>query len=327
MKAVVYTQYGSPDVLTLSEIEQPMVNNDEILVKVHASSVTTGDVNMRNFVFVPSGFKTISRLMFGYNTPKKPVLGMEFAGEVVGIGSDVSKFKVGDAVFGIDGNQIGAYAEYKAVSESRGVVLKPTNLTYQEAVAIPNGALTALTFLRKLGKVQPGEKVLIVGASGSVGSAGVQIAKYLGAEVTGVCSGRNVDLVKSLGADHVIDYTQNDVTKGTEKYDVIFDTVNKTRYAKCKHILNNGGRFLVGAGGPLAFLQMARTALFGSKKIISGISSESQADLAFIKDLVEQGHIQPVIDRSYPMADMAEAHRYVDTGRKRGNVVIDIVPA
>ena len=327
MKAVVYTQYGSPDVLTLSEIEQPSLNDDQVLVKVHATSVTTGDVNVRNFVFVANGFKTISRLMFGYNKPKKHVLGVEFAGEVVGIGDDVKKFKVGDAVFGIDGFGMGAYAEYKAISENKGVAHKPINLTYQEAVGIPNGTLTAFTFLHKLGKVQPGEKVLVVGASGSVGSAGVQIAKYLGAEVTGVCSGRNVDLVKTLGADNVIDYTQTDFTQGNEKYDVIFDTVNNTRFAKCKSVMNRGGRFLVGAGGPLAFLQMARTALFGSKKIISGMSSESQADLTFIKELVEQGHIQPVIDRSYAMADMAEAHRYVDTGRKRGNVVINIVPA
>ncbi|MCA9883096.1 MAG: NAD(P)-dependent alcohol dehydrogenase [Anaerolineae bacterium] len=327
MKAVVYQQYGSPEVLTLSEIEKPSLKNDEILVKVHATSVTTGDVNLRNFVFVPHGFRLITRLVFGINKPKKHVLGIEFAGEVAAVGSEVSKFKVGDAVFGLDGTNWGAYAEYKAVSQNVGVTHKPTNLSYDQAVAIPNGSLTALTFLSKLGKVQPGEKVLIVGASGSVGSAAVQIAKYLGAEVTGVCSARNVDLVKSLGADHVIDYSKEDFTKGRETYDVIFDTVNKTRFGKCKRILNNGGRFLVGAGGPLAFLQMARTALFGSKKVLAGTSSESQENLAFIKELVEQGHIKPVIDRSYPLAKIVEAHSYVDTGHKRGNVVVTIVPA
>lgn len=327
MKAVVYQQYGSPEVLTLSEIEKPSLKNDEILVKVHATSVTTGDVNLRNFVFVPHGFRLITRLVFGINKPKKHVLGIEFAGEVAAVGSEVSKFKVGDAVFGLDGTNWGAYAEYKAVSQNVGVTHKPTNLSYDQAVAIPNGSLTALTFLSKLGKVQPGEKVLIVGASGSVGSAAVQIAKYLGAEVTGVCSARNVDLVKSLGADHVIDYSKEDFTKGRKTYDVIFDTVNKTRFRKCKRILNNGGRFLVGAGGPLAFLQMARTALFGSKKVLAGTSSESQENLAFIKELVEQGHIKPVIDRSYPLAKIVEAHSYVDTGHKRGNVVVTIVPA
>ncbi|MCA9889329.1 MAG: NAD(P)-dependent alcohol dehydrogenase [Anaerolineae bacterium] len=327
MKAVVYQQYGSPEVLTLSEIEKPSLKNDEILVKVHATSVTTGDVNLRNFVFVPHGFRLITRLVFGINKPKKHVLGIEFAGEVAAVGSEVSKFKVGDAVFGLDGTNWGAYAEYKAVSQNVGVTHKPTNLSYDQAVAIPNGSLTALTFLSKLGKVQPGEKVLIVGASGSVGSAAVQIAKYLGAEVTGVCSARNVDLVKSLGADHVIDYSKEDFTKGRKTYDVIFDTVNKTRFRKCKRILNNGGRFLVGAGGPLAFLQMARTALFGSKKVLAGTSSESQENLAFIKELVEQGHINPVIDRSYPLAKIVEAHSYVDTGHKRGNVVVTIVPA
>lgn len=327
MKAVVYQQYGSPEVLTLSEIEKPSLKNYEILVKVHATSVTTGDVNLRNFVFVPHGFRLITRLVFGINKPKKHVLGIEFAGEVAAVGSEVSKFKVGDAVFGLDGTNWGAYAEYKAVSQNVGVTHKPTNLSYDQAVAIPNGSLTALTFLSKLGKVQPGEKVLIVGASGSVGSAAVQIAKYLGAEVTGVCSARNVDLVKSLGADHVIDYSKEDFTKGRKTYDVIFDTVNKTRFGKCKRILNNGGRFLVGAGGPLAFLQMARTALFGSKKVLAGTSSESQENLAFIKELVEQGHINPVIDRSYPLAKIVEAHSYVDTGHKRGNVVVTIVPA
>lgn len=327
MKAVVYQQYGSPEVLTLSEIEKPSLKNYEILVKVHATSVTTGDVNLRNFVFVPHGFRLITRLVFGINKPKKHVLGIEFAGEVAAVGSEVSKFKVGDAVFGLDGTNWGAYAEYKAVSQNVGVTHKPTNLSYDQAVAIPNGSLTALTFLSKLGKVQPGEKVLIVGASGSVGSAAVQIAKYLGAEVTGVCSARNVDLVKSLGADHVIDYSKEDFTKGRKTYDVIFDTVNKTRFGKCKRILNNGGRFLVGAGGPLAFLQMARTALFGSKKVLAGTSSESQENLAFIKELVEQGHIKPVIDRSYPLAKIVEAHSYVDTGHKRGNVVVTIVPA
>ncbi|MCA9894066.1 MAG: NAD(P)-dependent alcohol dehydrogenase [Anaerolineae bacterium] len=327
MKAVVYQQYGSPEVLTLSEIEKPSLKNYEILVKVHATSVTTGDVNLRNFVFVPHGFRLITRLVFGINKPKKHVLGIEFAGEVAAVGSEVSKFKVGDAVFGLDGTNWGAYAEYKAVSQNVGVTHKPTNLSYDLAVAIPNGSLTALTFLSKLGKVQPGEKVLIVGASGSVGSAAVQIAKYLGAEVTGVCSARNVDLVKSLGADHVIDYSKEDFTKGRKTYDVIFDTVNKTRFGKCKRILNNGGRFLVGAGGPLAFLQMARTALFGSKKVLAGTSSESQENLAFIKELVEQGHINPVIDRSYPLAKIVEAHSYVDTGHKRGNVVVNIVPA
>lgn len=324
MKAVVYERYGSPDVLHLAEIEQPTPKDHEVLIRVHATTVTTGDCNMRGFVFVPPGFKSISRLMFGLRKPRKPVLGVELAGEVKAVGKAVTRFKVGDPVFGIAGTRVGAYAEYKVMPEGAGLALKPANLTYAEAAAIPNGALTALTFLRNMGHVQQGQAVLIIGASGSVGSAAVQIAKHLGAEVTGVCSTVNVELVKALGADHVIDYTQQDFTQNGQTYDVIFDTVGKCSFPACKDSLTATGRYLAGAGGLREFGYMLRTSLFGGKKALAGVSSEKQDDLAFVKDLVEAGAIRPVIDRLYSLDQIVEAHRYVDTGRKKGNVVITV---
>jgi len=324
MKAIVYHEYGPADVLKLAEAAKPTPKDNEVLIKVHATSVTTGDCNLRGFTFVPRGFGLISRLMFGYRKPKKTILGVEVAGEIEVIGKDVTRFKKGDAVFGIDGTGLGAYAEYKCMSEAGGLVLKPVNLTYAEAAAIPNGALTALTFLKKLANVQPGQKILIVGASGSVGSAAVQIAKHLGAEVTGVCSTANVELVKSLGADRVIDYTREDFAKSGQRYDIIFDTVGKTSFSKCKNALNPQGRYLAGAPGLPEFGQMLWTSIKGGKKVLAGMSSERQEDLAFIKELVEAGKIKPIIDRRYPLEQTAEAHRYVDEGHKKGNVVITV---
>lgn len=262
--------------------------------------------------------------MFGYRKPRKTILGVEVAGEIEAVGKDVTRFKKGDAVFGIDSTGLGAYAEYKCMSEASGLVLKPVNLTYAEAAAIPNGALTALTFLKKLTNVQPGQKILIVGASGSVGSAAVQIAKHLGAEVTGVCSTANVELVKSLGADRVIDYTREDFAKSGQRYDIIFDTVGKTSFSKCKNALNPQGRYLAGTGGLPVFGQMFWTSIKGGQKVLAGLSSERQEDLVFIKELVEASKIKPVIDRRYPLEQTAEAHRYVDQGHKKGNVVITI---
>lgn len=324
MKAVVYTEYGAPDVLKLTEVPVPTPKANEVLIKVHATSVTTGDVNMRGFTFVPPGFKFLSRLAFGLNKPKKTILGVEFAGQIVSVGDAVTRFKVGDEVFGLDAKTIGAYAEYKTVSEDAGMVHKPPQIPYPEAAVTPNGMLTAYTFLKKMADVQPQQHVLINGASGSVGSAGVQLAKAFGAEVTGVCSGRNAELVRSLGADHIIDYTTEDFTQNGVTYEVIFDTVGKTTFAQCKSSLTPHGLYLTGAGGIREMLQAARTAIVGSKKVKAGVASESQEDLAVIKTLLEEGRIQPVIDRTYSLEDMVEAHRYVDTGRKRGNVVITV---
>lgn len=324
MKAVVYEAYGPPDVLKLVEVEKPTPKEDELLVQVHASTVTTGDCNMRGFVFVPPGFKTVSRLAFGINKPRKPVLGVEVAGEVMAVGKDVTAFKVGDAIFGLDGSQMGAYAEYKTIKASAGVTTKPESLSYEEAAAIPNGALTALTFLKHMADIQPGQSILIIGASGSIGTAAVQLAKHFGADVTGVCSGRNVDLVQSLGADRVIDYTQTDYTRSGDTYNIVFDTVGKSSFAACRRILKPGGQYLAAAGGIREFGQMLRTSLFGGKKVKAGSSSEAQKDLIIIKQLVEAGALKPHIDRTYPLDQIVEAHRYVDSGHKRGNVAITV---
>jgi len=323
MKAIVYTKYGPPDVLHLEEVEKPAPKDDEVLIKVYATTVITGDVNARGFVFVPRGFGLVSRLMFGLVKPKKTILGIEFAGEIEATGKDVTLFQKGDQVFGIAGAGLGAYAEYKCMPETGGLAIKPAKLTYEQAAVIPNGALTALTFLRNLGNIQRGQKILINGASGSVGSAAIQIAKYFGAEVTGVCSAANMELVKSLGADQVIDYTRQDFTKSDETYDIIFDTVGKTSFSGCKNALKQKGLYLAGAGGLREFGQMAWT-LIGGKKVIAGASSERAEDLIFIKKLAEMGKIKPVIDRRYPLEQTADAHRYVDNGHKKGNVVITI---
>ncbi|MCB0154665.1 MAG: NAD(P)-dependent alcohol dehydrogenase [Anaerolineae bacterium] len=324
MKAVVYEQYGPPEVLQLREVEKPVPKDDEVLIKVHATTVTTGDVNVRNFVFVPAGFGLISRLMFGLNAPKKKILGVELAGEIAAVGPAVTRFKVGDAVFGLDGMRLGAYAEYKCMPESGGLVHKPGNVTYAQAAALPNGALTALTFLRNIAKIQPGQKILINGASGSVGTAAVQLAKAFGAEVTGVCSAANLALVQSLGADQVIDYTQEDFSQNGQRYDLIFDTVGKLSFAACKQSLTPKGLFLAGAGGLAEFGQMLWTSLSGGQKVRAGVSSERKEDLAFLTELIEAGQVKPVIDRCYPLEQIVEAHRYVDSGRKKGNVVITV---
>jgi len=325
MKAIVFTEYGPPDVLQLKEVEKPTPNDDEVLIKVYATTVTAGDCNLRGFVFVPSGLGLLTRIMQGLRKPRTNILGTELAGEIEAVGKDVKLFRQGDQVFGIDGYTLGAYAEYKCMSAEKGLALKPANLTYEEAAAVPGGALAALTFLKDKGKIQSGQKVLIHGASGSNGTAAVQLAKYYGTEVTGVCSTTNLELVKSLGADHVIDYTKEDFTKSGKTYDMIFDTVvGKTSFSECKDSLNQNGIYLAVAGGLLEIVQMLGTSVIGSKKVKFTPASEKAEDLRFIKELVEKGKIIPVIDRTYPLEQMAEAHRYADKGHKKGNVVITV---
>jgi len=326
MKAIEYTEYGSPDVLHLSDVAIPTPAPGEVLIKVHAATVTTGDVNARGFTFVPKGYGPLPRLMLGVRSPKKRVLGTEVAGEVVAVGDGVKRFKVGDQLFGIGSETFGAYAEYVCRREEGALAKKPSNLSYEEAAAIPFGAGTALYFLRDKAAIQPGQKVLIIGASGGVGTYAVQLASHFGAEVTGVCSFRNLELVKSLGADHVIDYTKEDFTQSEEKYDVIFDTVGKSSFSKCKHNLTRSGVYLSGPNGPGAFLQMAWTSIVGSRKAMAGTPAEEKESLAFLKELAEAEKIRPVIDRRYALALTAEAHRYVDEGHKRGNVVINVIP-
>jgi NADPH:quinone reductase-like Zn-dependent oxidoreductase len=325
MKAIVYTKYGPPEVLQFKEVEKPTPMDNEVLIKVHAATVTAGDVNARGFTFVPPGFGPLPRLMFGLRKPKRTILGTELAGEIETAGKDVKLFKKGDRVFGIGSEIFGAYAEYACRPEKGALALKPANLTFAEAAAVPFGASTALYFLRDRARLQRGQKILVNGASGGVGVYAVQIAKYYGADVTGVCSTTNVELVKSLGADKVIDYTKEDFTKSGETYDIILDTVvGKTSFSRCKSSLKQNGLHLAVAGGLKEAAQMLWTSITGGKKVIFGSPVERQKDLNFIKELIEAGTIKPVIDRRYPLEQTAEAHRYVDQGHKKGSVIITV---
>ncbi len=326
MKAIVYTEYGPPDVLQLKVVEKPTPKEDEALIRVYATAVTTSDANFRGFVFVPPGFRLLTRLYLGFRKPKKAILGTELAGEIEAVGKDVELFSKGDQVFGIDATNFGAYAEFKCMPEDGGLAIKPVNLTYEEAAAVPNGALTALTFVRDRGNIQSGQELLINGASGMIGTYAVQLAKHFGAEVTGVCSATNLALVKSLGADKVIDYTKEDFTKSGETYDVILDTVGNLTFSRCKSSLNQNGLYLPTPGGMLEVAQMLWTSMIGGKKVIIASGSERKEDLIFLKELIEEGKIKPVIDRRFPLEQMAEAHRYVDKGHKKGNVVITVAP-
>ncbi|PAE44326.1 NAD(P)-dependent alcohol dehydrogenase [Bacillus sp. 7884-1] len=322
MKAIVYTKYGPPDVLQLKEIEKPIPKENEILVKIKATTVTVADIRSRGFI-VPSAFWLPARITLGFKQPKKEVLGMELAGVVESVGKDVKRFKEGDQVFAASLTGFGAYAEYKCLQEDGPVAIKPSNITYEEAAAIPIGARTALFFLRKA-DIQRGEKVLVYGASGSVGSYAVQLAKYFGAKVTGVCSTSNLALVKSLGADQVIDYTTEDFSSNSETYDVIFEAVNKSSFTNCMKLLKKDGTY-INVTEPLPSARMLWTQLTTSKKLILSRNSPETAEaLNFLKELVENGSVKVVIDRNYRFEEIVEAHRYVEQGHKKGNVVITV---
>ena len=322
MKAIVYKKYGPPDVLQLKEIEKPIPKENEILVKVKATTVTVADIRSRSFT-VPPAFWLPARITLGFKQPKKKILGMELAGVVESVGKDVKRFKEGDQVFAASLAGFGAYAEYKCLPEDGPVTIKPSNITFEEAAAIPIGARTALFFLRKT-NIERGQKVLVYGASGSVGSYAVQLAKYLGAEVTGVCSTSNLELVKSLGADKVIDYTKEDFSSNSETYDVIFEAVNKSSFTDCMKLLKKDGTY-INVTEPLPNARMLWTQLTTSKKLIlSRNSPETPEALNFLKELVENGSVKVVIDRNYRLEEIVEAHRYVEQGHKKGNVVITI---
>lgn len=323
MKAVIYTKYGPPEVLQLKELEKPVPKDNEVLIKIYATTVTSVDCTFRK------GEPLFSRLFTGLTKPKNQVLGSEFSGEIETIGKDVKTFKVGDQVFGTTPGY-GSYTGYLCLPEvGATLALKPSNIPCEEAAAC-DGYLTSLPFLRDKGKIKKGQKVLINGASGSVGSAAVQLAKYFEAEVTGVCSTANIELVKSAGADNVIDYTKDDFTKNTNTYDIIFDSVGKASFSKCKKALKQNGVFLE-AGITLAVMpHVLLSSMLGNKKakiMATGLRTpaERTKDLIFIKGLIEEGKIKPIIDKKYPLEQIVDAHRYVDKGHKKGNVIISLV--
>ena len=318
MKAMVYTKFGPPDVLHLQEVKKPTPKDHEVLIKIHATTVVKEDPDMR----ASPGFN-------GLLKPRNQILGQELAGEIESIGKDVTRFKSGDQVFGID--MFGAYAEYKCMPENGALAIKPTDLSFEDAASVPNGALTALSFLRDKGNIRSGQSVLIYGASGSVGAAAVQLARYWRAKVTGVCSAANLEWVKLLGADQVIDYTREDFTENGKTYDIIFDTVGALSYSACKNSLTEKGVYLTTVPAPAVLLQALWSAKRGGKKVkfaATGLrpASEKIKDLVFLTELMEAGEIKPVIDRCYPLEQIAKAHRYVQQGHKKGNVVVTVVP-
>ena len=317
MKAIAWTDYGSPDVLKLKEFDKPTPKDDEVLIKIHASSVTAGDCKLRAFN-VPTGFWLPTRLVFGLTKPRNKITGMDFSGEVESVGDGVKLFKKGDLVYGTTGIKLGANAEYTSLSENSALVKSPNNISHQQAAVIVFGGLTAIHFLIDKADIQRGQKVLINGASGAVGTASVQLASYLGAEVTAVCSTSNIELVESLGAKKVIDYSK-DFTNHEDTYDVILDAVGNLTFTQCEKWLTKHGKVILINTGLLSNL----SSIF-KKNLICGVAGETKENLNFLKERVEAGDIEAVIDRVYPLEKTAEAHAYVDTGRKKGNVVITI---
>jgi NADPH:quinone reductase-like Zn-dependent oxidoreductase len=323
VKAVICTRYGPPEVLELREVAKPVPGDREILVKVHATTVTAADFRVRSFTFPPV-VRPLVRILLGFSKPKAGVLGVELAGEVEAIGKGVRRFRAGDQVFASTLRVGGAYAEYKCIPEDGAVALKPRNVTFEEAAAIPIGARAALHYLRAAG-IQSGQSVLICGASGSVGTYAVQLAKYFGARVTAVCSTANLELARSLGADRTIDYTTGNFPLGGETYDVIFDTVDCYPYSVCVGLLKNTGLYL-NCTAPLPGIGMLFSRLTSRKRWILGQGQpETAGTLTFLKELVEAGKIKVVIDRHYTLDQIVEAHRYVDTHHKKGNVVVSVI--
>jgi NADPH:quinone reductase-like Zn-dependent oxidoreductase len=324
MKAIVHTAYGPPEELQVKEVEKPVPKEDEVLIKIHATTVTTSDCNVRNLTFTPKLFHLPMRMQFGITKPNNSKLGLDLAGEVEAVGKDVTRFKVGDQVFGTTEPVYGAHAQYICLPEEAVLTGKPANMTYEEATTIPGMGNTALYFIRDLGKVQDNQKVLINGASGGIGTFAVQLAKHYGADVTGVCSTSNLELVKSLGADRVIDYTKEDFTQTGETYDVIFDAVGKSSFLRCKGALKENGVYLDTLPKLSTILHMLWTSAVGSKKIKMGGAPAKVENLISLRVFVEAGKLKTVIDRRYPLDQIVEAFEYVEGGHKKGNVVITV---
>lgn len=323
MKAVTYTRYGPPSVVSLTEVPKPIPRDDEVLIRIHATTVTTADWRARS-LNLPGGFGFMGRLVFGILKPRQPILGTELAGVIESVGKSVTRFKAGAEVFAFTGGRFGCHAEYRTMAEDGLIAPKPGNLTFEQAAALSFGGTTALPFLRDKAGIRRGDRVLVVGASGSVGSAAVQLAKHFGADVTGVCSTSNVELVRSIGADRVIDYKQSDFTKSGETWDIIFDTTGTAPFARSGAALAAGGRLIIVLGTLADALGLGRPAKASGKTAIAAVAAVRLDDLLYLARLASSGAFMPLIDRSYPLEHAAEAHAYVDKGHKRGNVVLSV---
>lgn len=328
MKAIIFTEYGSPDVLQLSDVATPTPKDGEVLIKVHAASVSYGDLLARRMGRVtasefnmPLPLLLPTRVVFGWSKPRVNILGSEFAGEVEAVGSAVTRFKPGDAVMGYLGQRMGAYAETVCMAETGALARKPAAMSYAEAATVPYGALMAMSLLRH-GNIQPGQKVLINGASGGIGSAAVQLAKHYGAEVTGVCGGPRMAYVKSLGADHVVDYSREDFTRNGQRYDLILDVLGRSSFAQCRDSLTPNGVYLPASFKTRALAQMLRTRVAGGQRVVCALASERPEDLAAVGRLAEAGAYKAIVDRCFPLEQAADAHRYVEAGARTGPVVL-----
>jgi len=324
MKAVVYRRYGGPDVVGLADVAKPVPRDNEVLVRIHATTVSAGDWRARS-LHLPGGFGVLGRPVFGFFGPRQPILGTELSGVIESVGKAVTRYKEGDGVFGFTGAKYGCHAEYRTMPEDGLMTLKPANLSFEEAASLSFGATNALNLLRDKAKVQPGETVLVVGASGSVGSAAVQIAKFLGADVTAVTSTGNIDLVRSIGATHAIDYNQEDFATGDETWDVILDTTGTTSFARCDRVLNPGGRLVIVQGTLADAMGLTKAPKGSGKSVIASLPTITPADIVLLGEMAASGALRPVIDRTYRLEQAAEAHAYVDTGRKRGSVVLTVM--
>lgn len=322
MKAVVYERYGAPEVLQFREMPTPTPGDDEVLIRIRATTVGAGDWRARSLQ-MPAGFGLMGRLVFGVRRPRQPILGGELAGDVAGVGSGVRTFKVGDPVVGYTGIRKGCHAEYRCLPADGMIARKPANLSYEEAAPLTDGGAVALEFFRR-GRLQRGDRVLVNGASGGVGTAAVQLAKHFGAEVTGVCSTANVELVRSLGADAVIDYTREDFTENGKQYDVIVDTAGTAPFSRCQRSLSEKGRTLLVLSGMGDLFRAPWVAMTSGKRIVAGPATPLAEDVRLLAELAEAGAYRPVIDRTYRFAEMVEAHRYVDAGHKKGSVVVTV---